>query len=85
MCFLLSHTLLYSHSFLQHYKAWNKVFFELQCIGLGTVTITIFYALLLASAYLFSNIETKAGYFLLPTCGWVSVATALQYSIYFKN
>ena len=47
--------------------------------------ITLFYAALLGSAYLFYNIDKGAGYYLLPTCGWVTVATALQYSIYFNN
>lgn len=65
--------------------AWNKVFFGLECIGRGTFVISLFYGFLLASAYLFYNIDKGAGYYMLPTCGWVTVATALQYSIYFKN
>ena len=67
------------------FKAWNKVFFGLECIGRGTVVISIFLSFLLASTYLFYTIDPVAGYYMLPTCGWVSVATALQYSIYFKN
>jgi len=65
--------------------AWNKVFFGLECIGRGTFVISLFYGALLASAYLFYNIDKGAGYYMLPTCAWVTVATALQYSIYFKN
>lgn len=65
--------------------AWNKIFFGLECIGLGTVTITLFFGALLASAYLFYSLERGAGYYMLPTCGWVAVATSLQYSIYFRN
>jgi hypothetical protein len=34
---------------------------------------------------LFYAIDPVAGYYMLPTCGWVTVATALQWSIYFKN
>lgn len=64
---------------------WNKVFFGLQCIGRGTVVITIFFAFLLASTYLFYTIDAGAGYYMLPTCFWVFVATALQWSIYLKN
>lgn len=65
--------------------AWNKVFFGLECIGRGTVVITFFFAALLASAYLFYEIDEKAGLYMLPTCGWVAVATSLQYSIYLRN
>ena len=66
-------------------QAWNKVFFGLECIGRGTFVISLFFGALLTSAYLFYNIDNTAGYYMLPTCGWVAVATALQYSIYFKN
>mmetsp|Transcript_15771 Transcript_15771/g.23213 ORF Transcript_15771/g.23213 Transcript_15771/m.23213 type:complete len:283 (-) Transcript_15771:223-1071(-) len=65
--------------------AWNKVFFGLQCTGRGVAVITTFYAVLLASAYLFFNVDETAGYFLLPTCGWVTVATALNWNIYLNN
>lgn len=65
--------------------AWNKVFFGLECIGRGTAVITVFFSFLLASTYLFYNIDAGAGYYMLPTCGWVFVATALQWSIYLKN
>lgn len=65
--------------------AWNKVFFGLECIERGTFVISLFYGVLLASTYLFYNIDKGAGLYMLPTCAWVTVATALQYSIYFKN
>jgi len=65
--------------------AWNKVFFGLECIGRGTVVISLFFSVLLASTYIFYNIDPIAGYYMLPTCGWVTVATALQWSIYLKN
>lgn len=64
---------------------WNKVFFGLECVAQGTVVISLFFAALLTSAYLFYNIDATAGLYMLPTCGWVAVATALQYSIYFLN
>jgi len=65
--------------------AWNKVFFGLQCTGRGVVVITTFYAILLLSAYLFYQIDETAGYLLLPTCAWVTVATALNWNIYYLN
>jgi len=66
-------------------NAWNKVFFGLECIGVGTFAITLFFAALLTSAYLFYKLDNGAGYYMLPTCGWVAVATSLQYSIYARN
>jgi tryptophan-rich sensory protein len=65
--------------------AWNKVFFGLQCPGRGVAVITTFFGLLLTSAYLFYSVDPLAGKFMLPTCGWVFVATALNWSIYLKN
>jgi tryptophan-rich sensory protein len=65
--------------------AWNKVFFGMQCPGRGAAVITAFFAMLLTSAYAFYQVEPSAGLFLLPTCGWVLVATALNWSIYLKN
>ena len=65
--------------------AWNKVFFGMQCPGRGVAVIAAFFAMLLTSAYVFYQVEPLAGLFLLPTCGWVLVATALNWSIYLKN
>lgn len=65
--------------------AWNKVFFGMQSIGRGAAVITMFLGLLLSSTYLFYQVEPAAGLFLLPTCGWVLAATALNWSIYLKN
>jgi benzodiazapine receptor len=65
--------------------AWNKVFFGLQCPGRGVAVITVFYGLLLASAYLFGTADPLAGKWLLPTCGWVLVASALNWNIYLNN
>ena len=65
--------------------AWNEVFFGCQRVGLGAIVISIFFGFLLTSAKLFSELDPSAGAFLLPTCGWVTVATALNLSIYFQN
>jgi len=65
--------------------AWNKVFFGLQCTGRGAAVITVFFATLLVSAYLFSDVDMNAGLLMLPTCGWVAVATALNWNIYLTN
>lgn len=65
--------------------AWNKVFFGLECVGRGAAVISAFFGMLLTSAYVFYQEDPTAGLFLLPTCGWVLVATALNWSIYFQN
>lgn len=65
--------------------AWNKVFFGFQCTGKGVAVISVFYGLLLTSAYLFYGVDPTAGKFLLPTCGWVLIATALNWNIYLNN
>jgi len=64
---------------------WNKIFFGFQCTGKGAAVILVFFAFLLSSAYLFATVDPSAGKFLLPTCGWVLVATALNWNIYLNN
>ena len=46
--------------------------------------ITVFYGALLASAYLFSLVDPVAGLLMVPTCLWVTIAAALNWSIYFR-
>jgi benzodiazapine receptor len=65
--------------------AWNKVFFGLQCTGRAAAVVTAFFGLLLTSAYVFYTIDPSAGLFMLPTCGWVLVASALNWNIYLNN
>ena len=64
---------------------WNKVFFGLQCPGRGSAVISLFLGCLLLSTLLFYNLDETAGYYMLPTCAWVTVATALQWNIYLNN
>lgn len=64
---------------------WNKVFFGFQCTGKGAAVITVFFGLLLSSAYLFSGVDAVAGKFMFPTCSWVLVASALNWNIYLNN
>ena len=64
---------------------WNQVFFEQQRIKAGTGVISSFYVGLLASAELFGRIDNRAGFLMLPTVGWVTVATALNWEIYRLN
>ena len=64
--------------------AWNKVFFGQQKVAAGALMITVFYGALLASAYLFAQVDATAGLLMVPTCLWVTVAAALNWSIYFR-
>ena len=64
--------------------AWNKVFFGQQKVAAGALMITVFYGALLASAYLFAQVDPTAGLLMVPTCLWVTVAAALNWSIYFR-
>lgn len=64
---------------------WNQVFFGCQRIKLGAGVISTFYGVLLSSAKLFYDVDPDAGLLLLPTCGWVTVATALNLAIYRLN
>mmetsp|Transcript_11630 Transcript_11630/g.18912 ORF Transcript_11630/g.18912 Transcript_11630/m.18912 type:complete len:103 (+) Transcript_11630:368-676(+) len=65
--------------------AWNKVFFGLECTGRGLAVICTFWSVLWLSAYLFYRVDPNAGLLLLPTCLWVTVASALNWSIYLLN
>jgi translocator protein len=65
--------------------AWNKVFFGYQCTGKGAAVITVFFGALLTSAYLFFGVDPAAGKLLLPTCGWVFIASCLNWNIFLQN
>jgi tryptophan-rich sensory protein len=65
--------------------AWNKVFFGLQCTGRGLAVILTFWSVLWTCVYLFYQVDETAGLFLVPTGLWVTVAAALNWSIYFQN
>ena len=64
---------------------WNTVFFVRQQISLGLLVILVFYAALWASSFLFWQESQVAGALLLPTCGWVTVASSLNFAIFLLN
>lgn len=64
---------------------WNQVFFNHQRIGLGAIIIGAFWSTLLVAIYLFDAVTPSAGYFLLPTAAWVTVAALLNLEIYRLN
>jgi len=51
----------------------------------GALLIIVFYGVLLTSAYLISQIDATAGLLMVPTCLWVTIAAALNWSIYFRT
>ena len=65
--------------------AWNSIFFGQQQIATGAIVISIFYATLLTASCLFYQSDQTAGLLMIPTCLWVTVASALNWSIYFRN
>ena len=65
--------------------AWNKVFFGMQCTGRGAAVISAFYMALVASVKVFWSTDSWAGKLLMPTLGWVSLATGLNWRIFFLN
>mmetsp|Transcript_14657 Transcript_14657/g.20940 ORF Transcript_14657/g.20940 Transcript_14657/m.20940 type:complete len:305 (+) Transcript_14657:108-1022(+) len=65
--------------------AWNKVFFGMQSPGRGMVVITAFFFFLTTSSYLFFTMDKLAGRFMIPTCAWVCIASALNWYIYLNN
>ena len=65
--------------------SWNQVFFGCQRVGLGAIVIGIFWDMLAISSWAFYQVDPKAGILLLPTQAWVTVATALNLSIYKLN
>jgi translocator protein len=64
---------------------WNQIFFNHQRIGLGAMVISLFWSALLVTIYVFDDINPWAGYFLLPTAAWVTVAALLNLEIYRLN
>jgi translocator protein len=64
---------------------WNQVFFNHQRIGLGAIIISLFWSALLVTIYFFDDVNPWAGYFLLPTAAWVTVASLLNLEIYRLN
>lgn len=64
---------------------WNTAFFREHYIEGGLSIILQFFAVLLLTTYQFQTVDPLAGFFMLPTCAWLLVATALNADIYRKN
>jgi tryptophan-rich sensory protein len=64
---------------------WTLAFFGLQNTLYGVLTIIPLWILIAATIYQFYKVEKWASYLLVPYIVWVSIATALNASVYLLN
>lgn len=64
---------------------WTPVFFGLRRIGAGLVIIGLLWLAVAATMVTFWQIDPVAGYLFLPYLAWVTVAAALNRSVYWRN
>jgi tryptophan-rich sensory protein len=64
---------------------WSFLFFGMQSPLLGLVDIVLLWILIAITIVLFYQIRRIAGYLLIPYIVWVTIATALNYSVYIMN
>jgi len=64
---------------------WTLAFFRLQNTLYGVLTIIPLWILIAATIYQFYKVEKWASYLLVPYIVWVSIATALNASVYLLN
>jgi len=64
---------------------WTLAFFGLQNTLYGLLTIIPLWILIAATIYQFYKVEKWASYLLVPYIVWVSIATALNASVYLLN
>lgn len=64
---------------------WTPLFFGLHRPGLALVEITLLWAALATTLLAFWRVKTAAGVLLVPYLAWVSLATALNFTIWRLN
>ena len=64
---------------------WSWIFFGLQRPGLAFGDIVALWTTLLLTVILFWKVSPVAGYLLMPYLGWVTFASALNFSIWRLN
>jgi Tryptophan-rich sensory protein (mitochondrial benzodiazepine receptor homolog) len=72
---------LFSAQFLVN-VVWTFAFFGLQN---GVLTIVPLWILIAVTIYQFYKVDKMASYLLVPYLAWVSIATALNASVYLLN
>ena len=64
---------------------WTPVFFGLRRIGAGLVIIAMLWLAVAATMVAFWQIDTVAGWLMAPYLAWLTVAAALNRSVYWRN
>jgi tryptophan-rich sensory protein len=64
---------------------WSFLFFGLESPLLGLADIVLLWIMIIVTIVLFYRIRKSAAYLLIPYIVWVSIATALNYSVYILN
>lgn len=64
---------------------WTPLFFGLHRPGLALMEITLLWAALATTLLAFWRVKTAAGVLLVPYLAWVSLATALNFTIWRLN
>jgi benzodiazapine receptor len=65
--------------------AWTPLFFGAKLFTVSALEITALLGTLGWTTSEFFKIDSTAGYLMVPYCGWVSYATALTWTIWYKN
>lgn len=65
--------------------AWTPIFFGLHRPGLAVVEIMVLWAAILATILMFHPVNAAAALLLVPYLAWVSLAAALNLSIWRRN
>jgi tryptophan-rich sensory protein len=64
---------------------WTPVFFGLRRIGAALVIIALLWLAVAATMVAFWQIDTVAGWLMAPYLLWVTIAAALNRSVYWRN
>ena len=64
---------------------WTPVFFGLRRIGAALVIIAMLWLAVAATMVAFWQIDTVAGWLMAPYLLWVTIAAALNRSVYWRN
>lgn len=64
---------------------WNQVFFQHQRIGLAAIVIACFWTTLGVSILSFDSVSEISALCLLPSLGWITIASLLNLEIYRLN
>ncbi|XP_046994938.1 translocator protein-like [Schistocerca americana] len=65
--------------------AWTPIFFGSHNIGLSLLEIGVLWGNAAACGYYFFKINPIAGYIFIPYMAWLTLATALTYSVWREN